>query len=56
MLYLFCYPEQPLGVGNCHSYVKDEEIDAQRRWTTHDITQPDRVWDFNSDHFYITCK
>ena len=56
MLYLFCYPEQPLGVGNCHSYVKDEEIDAQRRWTTHDITQPDRVRDFNSDHFYITCK
>ena len=40
MLYLFCCPEQPLGVSNCHSYVKDEEIDAQTRWTTHDITQP----------------
>ena len=31
MLYLFCYTEQSLGVGNCPSYIKDEEIDAQRR-------------------------
>lgn len=41
MLYLFCYTEQPANVGNCCTYFKDEETEAQRVQVTRCVPQLD---------------